>query len=336
MQQLYTKTLINSRENASYKKYLKYFPKEVFGSTDKNQFYHTKERLYALLDFKWIQYNSEDRLTVLSVDIDNSTDSLLYQDFSLPVPTWIIQTNKGFQYHWALKSPIMLKGYNSKKLRYIVKDILHKLVSLLGGDINAIGLNRVFRSPTNNRTWFSNNEVDLSEFYDLPPVKEEIIDKILEEIKENKKNSSLKGLSEGEGRNCALFDKLRHWAYNKAKEGSYSLNALQMKAETLNFEFNEIMDLKEVTNIVNSIDEFIQNKYKRIDYMALSPEERKKIASKNGKKSGEARSKVAETKILTALKIMEDLKEKITIRALAERSGTSKDTVQKYLKKNRV
>ena len=32
----------------------------------------------------------------------------------------------------------------------------------------------------------------------------------------------------------------------------------------------------------------------------------------------------------------EDLKEKITIRALAERSGTSKDTVQKYLKKNRV
>jgi len=188
MDKLYTKTLIKSRENASYKKYLKYFPKEVFGSTDKNQFYHTKERLYALLDFKWIQYNSEDRLTVLSVDIDNSNDSLLYQDFSLPVPTWIIQTNKGFQYHWALKTPIFLKGYNSKKLRYIVKDILHKLVSLLNGDINAIGLNRVFRSPTNNRTWFSGNEVDLSEFYDLPPVKEEIIDKILEEIKENKKN----------------------------------------------------------------------------------------------------------------------------------------------------
>ena len=333
MQELYTKTLIKSRENASYKKYLKYFPKEVFGSTDKNQFYHTKERLYALLDFKWIQYNSEDRLTVLSVDIDNSSDSLMYQDFSLPVPTWIIQTDKGFQYHWALKSPILLKGYNHKKLRYIVKDILHKLVALLDGDFNAIGLNRVFRSPTNNRTWFSGNEIDLKEFYDLPPVKEEIIDKILEEVKENKKNSSLKGLSEGEGRNCALFDKLRIWAYSRAREGSYSLNSLQMKAETLNFEFNEIMDLKEVTIIVNSIDEFIQNKYKRIDYMALSPDERKKIASANGKKSGEARSKVAETKIQTALNIMEDLKEKITIRALAERSGTSKDTVQKYLKK---
>ena len=336
MEALYTISLIKSRENTSYRRFLKYFPKEVFGSTDKNQFYRTKERLFALLDFKWIQYNSEDRLTVLSVDIDNSSDSLLYQDFSLPVPTWIIQTTKGFQYHWALKSPIMLKGYNSKKLRYIVKDILHKLVSLLGGDTNAIGLNRVFRSPTNNRTWFSGNEVDLSEFYDLPPVKEEIIDKILEEIKENKKNSTLKGLSEGEGRNCALFDKLRIWAYSRAKEGSYSLNSLQIKAETLNFEFNETMDLKEVTIIVNSIDEFIQTKYKRIDYMSLSVEDRKKIASKNGKKSGEARSKVAETKILTALKIMEDLKEKITIRALAERSGTSKDTVQKYLKKNRV
>ncbi len=336
MEALYTISLIKSRENTSYRRFLKYFPKEIFGSTDKNQFYHTKERLYALKEFKWIQYNSEDRLTVLSIDIDNSKDSLMYQDFSLPVPTWIIQTDKGFQYHWALKTPLFLKGYNHKKLRYIVKDILNKLVALLDGDFNAIGLNRVFRSPTNNRTWFSGNEIELKEFYDLPTPKEEIIDKILEEVKENKKNSSLKGLSEGEGRNCALFDKLRIWAYSRAREGSYSLNSLQMKAETLNFEFNEIMDLKEVTIIVNSIDEFIQNKYKRIDYMALSPEERKKVASANGKKSGEARSKIAETKILTALKIMEDLKEKITIRALAERSGTSKDTVQKYLKKNRV
>lgn len=332
MEALYTNSLIKSRENTSYRRFFKYFPKEVFGSTDKNQFYHTKERLYALKDFKWIQYNSEDRLTVLSVDIDNSSDSLLYQDFSLPVPTWIIQTDKGFQYHWALKTPIFLKGYNSKKLRYIVKDILNKLVALLDGDFNAIGLNRVFRSPTNNRTWFSGNEVDLSEFYDLPTPKEEIIDKILEEVKENKKNSSLKGLSEGEGRNCALFDKLRHWAYSKAKEGSYNLNSLQMKAETLNFEFNEIMDLKEVTIIVNSIDEFIQNKYKRIDYMALSPEERKKIATKNGKKSGEARTKEARTKILTALNTMEAYEIKITVSELARRSGTNPKTTRAYLK----
>jgi len=67
--------------------------------------------------------------------------------------------------------------------------------------------------------------------------------------------------------------------------------------------------------------------------MALSVEDRKKIASKNGKKSGEARSKVAETKILTALNMMESFEIKITIRELAKRSGTSKDTVMKYLKK---
>ena len=69
--------------------------------------------------------------------------------------------------------------------------------------------------------------------------------------------------------------------------------------------------------------------------MSLSPEERKKVASANGKKSGEARTKEAETKILTALNIMQSFEMKITIRALAERSGTSKDTVQKYLKKTR-
>ena len=93
------------------------------------------------------------------------------------------------------------------------------------------------------------------------------------------------------------------------------------------------MKEKEVNTIVNSIDSFIQNKFNKGFYMALSPEERKKVASANGKKSGEARSKEAETKILTALNIMQSFEMKITIRALAERSGTSKDTVQKYLKK---
>ena len=67
--------------------------------------------------------------------------------------------------------------------------------------------------------------------------------------------------------------------------------------------------------------------------MALSVEDRKKVASQNGKKSGEARSKVAETKILTALNMMESFEMKITIRELAKRSGTSVNTVRKYLEK---
>ena len=342
MHELYQNIDYNSTELYHKPKiFFKYFPKEVFGSEFKNDYYHIKERLYALKEFKWVQYNSDDRLRVISVDIDNSHDSMMYQDFNLPKPTWIIQTDKGFQYHWALKQDIPLKTVNSNKSIKLVKDILNKLVALLDGDFNAIGINSVFRNPVTNRSWFTGNEVELKEFYDLPTPKEDYFHKLLGRVEKQKNlfgatygsEYDFSNMKESTGRNCALFDVLRYWAYDEAKQGSYSAFALQRKAEILNSSFAESMKEKEVNTIVNSIDSFIQNKFNKGFYMALSPEERKKVASANGKKSGEARTKEAETKILTALNIMQNFEMKITIRALAERSGTSKDTVQKYLKK---
>ena len=323
--------------NTKPKVFFKYFPKQVFGSECKNDYYHTKERLYALKEFKWVQYNSDDRFRVLSVDIDNSSDSLMYRDFNLPQPTWIIQTDKGFQYHWALKQDIPLKTASSKKSIKLIKDILNKLVALLNGDINAIGINRVFRNPVTNRSWFSGNEIELKEFYDLPTPKEDFFNKLLGRIEKQKNlfgaTYDFSSMTNNTGRNCALFDVLRYWAYDEAKQGSYCSFALQRKAEILNSSFAEKLKENEVNSIVNSIDTFINNKFNKGFYMALSVEDRKKIASRNGKKSGEARSKIAETKILTALNMMESFEIKITIRELAKRSGTSKDTVMKYLKK---
>lgn len=332
---------ISTEMNTKPKVFFKYFPKQVFGSECKNDYYHTKERLYALKEFKWVQYNSDDRFRVLSVDIDNSSDSLMYRDFNLPQPTWIIQTDKGFQYHWALKQDIPLKTASSKKSIKLIKDILNKLVALLNGDINAIGINRVFRNPVTNRSWFSGNEIELKEFYDLPTPKEDFFNKLLGRIEKQKNlfgatygaTYDFSSMTNNTGRNCALFDVLRYWAYDEAKQGSYCSFALQRKAEILNSSFAEKLKENEVNSIVNSIDTFINNKFNKGFYMALSVEDRKKIASQNGKKSGEARSKIAETKILTALNMMESFEIKITIRELAKRSGTSKDTVMKYLKK---
>ena len=332
---------ISTEMNTKPKVFFKYFPKQVFGSEYKNNYYHTKERLYALKEFKWVQYNSDDRITVLSVDIDNSSDSLMYEDFNLPKPTWIIQTDKGFQYHWALKSAVMINGYNKHKLIKLVKDILNKLVALLDGDINAIGLNRVFRNPVTNRSWFTGNEIELKEFYDLPTPKEDYFNKLLGRVEKQKNlfgatygaSYDFSLMANNSGRNCALFDVLRYWAYDEAKQGSYCAFALQRKAEILNSSFAENLKENEVNSIVNSIDTFIKNKFKKGFYMALSVEDRKKVASANGKKSGEARSKIAETKILTALNMMESFEMKITIRELAKRSGTSVNTVRKYLEK---
>lgn len=336
MTELYTKNDKKSNSRTA-ELFLKYFPNEIFGSECKNDYYHTKERLYALKEFKWIKYNSDDRFRVLSIDIDDCSDTMKYQDYNLPAPTWIIQTDKGYQYHWALKQDIPMRVASRKSIK-LAKDIQYKLVALLGGDLNALGLCRVYRNPCNNRTWFTGNEIELKEFYDLPVP---AVDKIIKNIKVQKdifgnaykKEYDFKTMATGTGRNNALFDTLRTWAYDEAKTGSYSDFGLLRKAEILNFEFQEPLPQKEINTIVNSIDRFIENKFNKGYFMALTPEQRSKVASENAKKSAEKRSKLAETKILTALNMMESFEMKITIRELAKRSGTNKDTVQKYLKK---
>lgn len=340
MHELYQNIDYNSTELYHKPKiFFKYFPKEVFGSEIKNDYYHIKERLYALKEFKWVQYNSDDRFRVLSVDIDNSHDSMMYQDFNLPKPTWIIQTDKGFQYHWALKQDIPLKTVNSNKSIKLVKDILNKLVALLDGDFNAIGINRVFRNPVTNRSWFTGNEVELKEFYDLPTPKEDYFNKLLGRVEKQKNlfgatygaTYDFSSMKEGDGRNCALFDVLRYWAYDEAKQGSYDKFALQRKAEYLNSTFAEPQKEKAVLATVEEIDWFIENKFNKGYYMSLSAEDRKKVASANGKKSGEKRSVQAKIKILAELNIMESFEMKITSISLSERSGTNKRTVLKYL-----
>lgn len=337
MTELYTKNDKKSNNSRTAELFLKYFPNEIFGSECKNDYYHTKERLYALKEFKWIKYNSDDRFRVLSIDIDDCSDTMKYQDYNLPAPTWIIQTDKGYQYHWALKQDIPMRVASRKSIK-LLKDIQYKLVALLGGDLNALGLCRVYRNPCNNRTWFTGNEIELKEFYDLPVP---AVDKIIKNIKVQKdifgnaykKGYDFKTMVNGSGRNNALFDTLRTWAYDENKQGTYHLFSLQRKAEILNLEFQEPLSQKEVNVITDSINWFIENIHNKGHYMALTPEQRKEVARKNGLKSGEKRSKLAETKILTALNMMESFEMKITIRELAKRSGTNKDTVQKYLKK---
>jgi hypothetical protein len=335
----YTIDRVKIQENTlKSKQFFKYFPKEVFGSTIKNDGYSTKDRFYGLNDFKWVQYNSERLFSVLSVDIDNSNDTMMYQDFNLPCPSWIIQTDKGFQYHWALKKPMPLDGFG--RFRKMIKDIQNKLVALLDADHYAIGLNRVFRCPLNNRTWFYGYEYSLSDFYDLPTPSNDWFNRVYGKIQKERnlfnqtycKEHDLKSMKEGDGRNVALFDTLRYWAYDEAKSGTYSEFELSRKAEILNYSFLEPMKEKEVMQIVRQIDYFIEHIYNRGYYMALTPEQRKKVASENGAKSGEKRLRRARDKILAVLQTYESWERKVTVSGLATDSKTNAKTVRAYLK----
>jgi len=320
---------------------LKHFPKELLASKNKTAGYGVVPRYQALRDYDYIRYNSEERHSIIAVDIDHHQDGGVWIDHDIPQPTWIIYTDRGVQFMWALEKPILA---NIHKHREYAKDVLKKIVYALDADKSAMSYTRVFRNPLRHRTHFSNSRVSLKDFDVLksPPTewlnsvnpakayKNLFHDKIADTVE-------FEHMKQGDGRNVALFERLRYWAYAEAKAGTYEEFNLAERGFKLNQQFAEPMSYKEVDRIIASIDWFIENKYNKGGYMAkTTPEERKKIASQNGKKGGKVRGKLQTTeargRILATLNQFEMFERKITISGIAKEAKAHKNTVSAYLK----
>ena len=326
-----------------------FFPADVLCSNDKDGGYMTTNSFFALSNYKYIQYNSKERISVIAVDIDDHNDGAVWMDYDLPQPSWIIFTDRGIQLAWVLENPIFLTEENKERKRDVkyAKDVLNKLVYALDGDMNAIGFNRVFRNPLQNETHFSDTRVSLKDF-DLPTPSQEWWNKLIARNKRKTVNDTLfddiqspevitdfADMQEGDGRNEALFDRLRFWAYGEARYGRYNEFDLAHKGLVLNQQFKQPMSLRETERIITSIDYWMETEYnnRKGNYMAeTTPEERSKRASMNGKKGAMAKQKEARTRILATLNQVESFGIKITARNLAERAKSDKNTVSAYLK----
>jgi hypothetical protein len=328
--------------------FLSLFPAQVLGSETKEGNYMPLQSFYALQTFNFIQYNSQDRINIICVDIDHHQDGAVWMDHDLPQPTWTIFTDRGVQLMWVLHNPLHLTNnrHQQRDLSY-AKDTLLKIVYALEADTNAIGFNRVFRNPLTHSAHFSNTRVNLKDFnhLELPP--REWMESVYPS-RDTKKRKTLFGstredrlefesMKEGDGRNAALFDRLRFWAYDEAKAGTYTEFDLAHKGYVLNQAFKQAMQIKEVDRIIGSIDRFIENNYMRSNYMAkTTPEERKEIAKKNGAKGGAVTAKIkqanAKGRILAVLNRFDMMEMKITITKVAEEAKAHKATVSRYLK----
>ena len=323
--------------------FLSLFPAQVLGAETKEGNYMPLQSFYALQTYNFIQYNSTERINILCVDIDHHQDGAAWMDHDLSQPTWTIFTDRGIQFMWVLKNPIYLAGnkHRQRDLTY-AKDTLLKIVYALEADTNAIGFNRVFRNPLTHSTHFSGTRVNLKDFNHLISPPSDWIESIYP-ARNTKKHKTLFGstreeqldfgsMKEGDGRNSALFDRLRFWAYDEAKAGSYAEFDLAHKGYMLNQAFGQPMQIKEVDQIIGSIDQFIENNYMRSNYMAkTTPEERSKIASKNGAKGGAVRRRDAYIKIAATITQMQSFDIKITVSDLARRAKSGPKVVRAYL-----
>lgn len=327
--------------------FLNLFPKEVLASNSKDGGYAPVTSFHALQQ-NFIQYNTKDRINIIAIDIDAHKDGGEWLDHDLPQPTWTVFTDRGVQMSWVLANPIFLTDTNKNKKRDLkyAKDILNKIVYALGADMDAIGFNRVFRNPLNHKTHYSDTRVNLGDFTHLDAPSQEWWDKLksksnrehvndtlFEDVQAPREILNFSDLKEGDGRNIAMFDRLRFYAYSQARSGNYDEFDLAHRGLEMNYQFREPLDDKELNRIIGSIDDFMNTKYNGGYYMSnTTAEERKEIAKKNGEKGGEVRRKESRTRILATLNQVESFGIKITARDLAERAKADKNTVSTYLK----
>jgi len=326
------------------KDFLKLFPREVLGSTTKEGGYTTTKSFFALRDYHYIQYNSKDRINIICVDIDHHQDGSVWIDFDLPQPTWTIWTKRGVQFMWVLETPILLHTEYTRANKQYAKDVLNKIVYALGADTNAIGFNRVFRNPLKHDSRYSDSRVSLKDFNHLETPPRDWFERVYptrvkhETLFGGYRDSGLdfSDMEEGDGRNSALFDRLRYWAYDVAKVGTYTEFDLAHKGYVLNQAFKQELESKEVDRIITSIDRFIEHTYMRSSYMAnTTKEERSKIASKNGAKGGAIRKAEAYGRIVATIAQMQSWEIKITVSEIARRAKCSRNTVVNYLNEKR-
>ena len=141
----------------------------------KNKYFVSKKTIYketALSTCRWIEYN-KFTVNFAIIDIDEkkrfgdfnggiqSLNYYITEVLFLPAPTWLLETDKGWQICWQLKTPFPT-NYKSKEYRWI-KDIKKHYIELIDADRSANSIRGIYRNPLLHNHLYENNTYTLDE-----------------------------------------------------------------------------------------------------------------------------------------------------------------------------
>jgi hypothetical protein len=213
------------------------------GWTDKRGVWHPPA--------KFIQANPAGRLDRIVIDIDvqdavRHIQTVTLDDEAAPTPNLIV-VNKATthaQAHYLLAAPVpTTDAARRKPVEYAAK-VQHALTLAYGGD--EFYSNYVCRSPLSPAHDVIYNQ---AEGYELRALAESLGPLM---ATERKKGAPVSGL----GRNCSLFDQLRHWAYANRERFTVReefVRAVGDMAKLQNMAFAEPMLDSEVASVARSV-----------------------------------------------------------------------------------
>jgi DNA-binding transcriptional regulator YiaG len=157
--------------------------------------------LFLAVRKKYIQLNPPSMKWVVTYDIDRLGAAFAAEDADLPVPTWTVINPQNLHAHliYRLATPVCVSGNAHLKPQEYLAAISAAYAQRLGADPGYAGL--IAKNPWHpywDTFCVENLAYDLQTLADyvvLPP------------------RYAAKPVENAKGRNCMLFDSLRHWAY---------------------------------------------------------------------------------------------------------------------------
>jgi len=360
----------NLKKNILFNLFYSRFPSNLIVSKTKSSL--KKGKLLKNIDKKeeiffnnqYIYYNQYTfNFFILDIDHKNYTINdfinILDDNFISP-PSWIVETNGGYQMGFILEKPFNLnEKYLSKRDETLIKYtkyLLKKMLNLFQGDFNTIRLQGFWKNPIGVNKKYKlfvnkNNFFNLSDFDIYSPIFDEI------QKKENKKGNEggnfhseretikylVKELVKG---NLNILKNIKEGYRNSFiwYLGMYLIKHdedWEEKLNTYNINIKEPLKRIEMESIKRSIKNYTKKKKNFVNlgnYELWTPELKNIYIKNYQKKKGiikhhrDEQKEFNKNKVLQSIYKLRSEGKKISIRKVSVECGLNKNTVNKYFK----
>ena len=241
--------------------------------------YRTNKR--RALNSVYIEHNNDSFINSIVFDIDSDTAAIAWQDADIPKPNFITQNPANGHAHlfYALSSPVCITENARRKPQKLLRGVIEGLTERLGADPCYTG--KLTKNPLNPR-WRT--------FWNEQPRFE--LNYLCEFIDTNKRvKKEVRKSIVAEGRNTALFDSLRFYAYSiifkyqKNDDFCGFMSALEEEAENINDSFEDQLGFKEINHTIRSISSWVWGTFDSDTFSDIQKARREKRTIKQKEKT---------------------------------------------------
>lgn len=280
------------------------------------------------LAYRHIQHNPPPHVSCVVFDVDRANAFYDWRDRGMPAPHWIAinWTNGHAHLGYMLAAPVARTSAAKRKPLAYLAAIEHVLAHRLGADMGYAGL--ITKNPTHSdwhTVWYDIEPYSLDYLAEFCPD-----DQLAAYSRRSRKEAS------GLGRNVAVFDTVREWAYSAVREhwrpNGYdawetSVQAACAQANAFGLEQGGPLPAPEIKATAKSIARWVWRHFTPAEFRAVQATRGAKggKVSKRPTKSGKARGEL----LPEVLRLKE---QGYSNRDIAEDLGIGAATVGRYLK----